>query len=170
MTLKLVTLADAIKTDLDAGLAADDFSLPFSTHVLWSKRVLNVPQGEAKDIRVEIVPIEFSRQLDSANEWTDVCMVDIGIRKKITLPEKDRDSGSASDEAVKSLLNLVDELLTFFLPSETNDGRLNSLPSAVWHEAIEEQRRIPKVDVTILWSELQNQLFFAYFPLFYAVS
>lgn len=169
MTAKLTTLTEAIKTDLDAAVDADEFSRSFTTKILRAQRNLELAKGGADDLVVSIAPLMYWKQLDAAREQVDQCVVDVIVRQKIHLADQDADNGLALDSLVDDLVAFVDELVTWFLPGGEQDGRLDSLQAAVIYGADEEDD-LPTVEVVINWNRIEQGMFEAYFPLHYMVS
>lgn len=169
MTAKIATLANALKDDLDAAVAADTFSQEFTTSILWAARTLDLSTAKGDRLTVAVVPLMYWKQLDAARESADQIVVDILVRKRITLSEQDLDTGLAKDSVVLALIDLVDELVEWAIPGGDQDGRLDSLAAAVMLGGDEEDEQ-PATEIVINWERLGQGFFEAYFPLVYTVS
>lgn len=162
----LITIADAIASEINAEVASGTFNRAFEAAVLWDKRTLELAEYDV--LRVDVAPINWAQKFVARGEWDATCRYHIGVRKRFGVSEQEQATGRIATEEITELVTLLADLLQFFMPKQpSQDGReLATVPDAVW--APEKDN---STEIVIKWSHLEEmRQFTGFFPLTYEVS
>ncbi len=163
-----ITVADAIVAELNAAVAAEEFSQSFDAEVVWANRDIE-QDVEGDRLRVDVGPSSWGETLAARGSWDQNCHYWIVVRKNLHgIYPKDPETGQPAHDEIKALVNVVAELVRFFMPLQPDKtGReLADVPEAAW---VAEKENT--TEVTIMWEHLRvNKQFVAFFPLSYEVS
>lgn len=165
---KLITVANAIRYELNAGVAANRFNRNFEPRVLWADREIRL--AKENQLRVDIAAIDFVKFLSTRGSWSLLGRFDIGVRKRFAGDELSE--GLPADQEIVDLVTLLNDVAGFFMPRQPDQDaiQLSQAPEAAWMTETDDDGR-PKTDVVIMWDHLLNmQQFTGYFGLFYEIS
>lgn len=158
----LATIAAAIVSEINTAATSGTFNRTFEANVLWAKRQQKLE--EANKLRVDVAPLNLSRQLFARGVHLQVFNFDVGVRKRFE--ESEEASGEISDDEVSGLTTLLDGLLEFFMPRQpSKTGRpLTDFPTA-WVLGPGSQGDLT-IETTIVWDDLESmRQFTGFFPL-----
>lgn len=167
-TCPIVTVANAIAAELLTARQANTFGIgfEFTPAVLWANRQIELEDRD--ELRVDVAPVRWTQELKARGSWRWTLNFHLGVRQRFDAVDQDEDTGDVDDAAVITLVNLVSDLCSFFMPVAPNhNGRiLTAVPTANWRQ--EDGDVTP---ITIDWdSLLTRHQFTGYFPLTYEIS
>lgn len=165
-------LADAIAAGLLADEAIGTFSQRFPPpSVLWADRDIQLETTNL--LRVDVAPVSFDIGMETRGSWVAKCKYDIGVRKRFDFSSQDIRTGKAADDDIRSLVELVSDLLGWFLPvpPDCEGRRFTSIPEAIWVSEPDGSLPYARTPITIDWEHLRTlHQFTGWFPVTYQVS
>lgn len=162
----VVTVANGIAYELNAGSDAGSFNRTFESEVIWANRTLAL--ADANKLRVDVALVDWSKALHSRGVWKWVVNCHVAVRKRFEEAEEDHSLGKITDQEIADLVTLLDSVCEYFMPKQPSlDGRkLSQVTAAAW-----DAPKGGETPVLIRWDDLEqlNQ-FTGYFPVAYLVT
>lgn len=129
MSSLLVTVAEAVKDELQTGSDAGSFATEFQP--VRSYPDWDWPLETPDDLRVDVVAVNTSPvDLDTRESVAYEIRVDVGVRYKFKREDGDQDTGHITVEVVDDFVVLVEQIAEYFASSSR--WRLTDVGNAVW--------------------------------------
>lgn len=129
-TAECVSIAEAVKDALNAGVAAGTFARTFEavrSYADWDEALAD--DDNALHVDVVLPQTGAADSLATRGSAKLGTPVEIGVRKKLGFSEQESSTGRISVDEVDDLQYLVQQLRTFFMA-----GRLTGYTTAAWTE------------------------------------